>query len=250
MDGHGPRLTLLNGFSVTCAGIELELPLTAQRVLAFLALHDAPVQRSFVAGSLWLDSPADRAHASLRSALWRLRSCGLPLVRAHGQQLALGRDIAVDIRAAEQIARSTLAGEPDLPVVASSMFSADLLPDWYDDWIVLERESYRQLRLRALDTLCERLTNIGRFDDALDAGLSSIACEPLRESAHRAVIRLHLAEGNVCEAIRQYRLCRWLLRERLDIAPSERMEALLRRSGADPLDWPLGEAPQAGASVR
>ena len=110
----------------------------------------------------------------------------------------------------------------------ASAFGADLLPDWYEDWVLIERERYRQLRLRALDALCERLTAADRLSDALDAGLAAVAGEPLRESAHRAVVRVHLAEGNVGEAIRQFRLCRRLLREQLGIEPSERMQALVR----------------------
>ncbi|MEA2141967.1 MAG: hypothetical protein QOI64_397, partial [Solirubrobacteraceae bacterium] len=48
--------------------------------------HEGPAQRAFVAGSLWLDRPEDRAHANLRTALWRLRACGFPLVQTCGLQ--------------------------------------------------------------------------------------------------------------------------------------------------------------------
>jgi DNA-binding SARP family transcriptional activator len=205
------------------------LPLSAQRLLAFVALHDRPVQRPYVAGSLWLDSPEQRAYANLRSALWRLHRCGLRLVESFGQRLALDPDVVVDLREAEVLAHRALDGSTaDVFDVEVSIFSSDLLPDWYDEWIVLERERYRQLRLRALDTLCERLTRAGRLDAALEVGLAAVAGEPLRESSHRALIRVHLADGNVAEAIRQYRLCRRLLREQLDLEPSDQMAELLR----------------------
>ena len=42
----------------------------------------------------------------------------------------------------------------------------ELLPDWYDDWVLLERERFRQLRLHALDALCDDLTRAGRHWDA------------------------------------------------------------------------------------
>jgi DNA-binding SARP family transcriptional activator len=226
----GPlRLRLLNGFALTAGPAAVALPLSAQRVLAFLALHDGSVQRTFVAGSLWLDRPDDRAHANLRTALWRLRGCGVPLVETCGLQLRLAPDVVIDVRSAELRARAALEACDEAIDLEASTFTSDLLPDWYDDWLVLERERYRQVRLRTLDALCERLTAAGRFDEALDAGMSSIACEPLRESAHRAVVRMHLAEGNVGEAIRQYKLCARLLRERLGIAPSASMEALMTR---------------------
>ena len=224
----GLQLRLLNGFELAAAGEAVPLPMSAQRVLAFVALHDRPLQRPYVAGSLWLDSPEQRAYANLRSALWRIHRCGLPLVKAVGQQLSLDRGVVVDVHELEALARRALA-ETSAAVLEPewSLFGGDLLPDWYDDWLVLERERYRQLRLRALDSLCARLTDAGRFDEALAAGLAAVAGEPLRESAHRAVIRVHLSEGNVGEAIRQCRLCRRLLRAQLGIEPSARMDELM-----------------------
>src|SRR5437667_422329 len=132
-------------------------------------------------------------------------------------------------RRQEAAARRALHRTDDAALeLDASTFGADLLPDWYEDWVLIERERYRQLRLRALDALCERLTAADRLSDALDAGLAAVAGEPLRESAHRAVVRVHLAEGNVGEAIRQFRLCRRLLGEQLGIEPSERMQELIR----------------------
>jgi DNA-binding SARP family transcriptional activator len=222
-----PQVRLLNAFDLTSNGQSVALPMSAQRVLAFVALHDRPVQRPYVAGSLWLETPEERAHANLRSALWRLHNCGVRLVDATSAQLSLARHVRVDLRESETLARETLDatnGGHDVPTAA---FSGDVLPDWYDDWVILERERYRQLRLRALDALCDRLTLEGRLGAALEAGLAAVASEPLRESAHRAVIRVHLAEGNVGEAIRQYRLCRRLLHDQLGIEPSERIAELM-----------------------
>lgn len=224
------ELRLLDGFELLRAGSPVQLPMSAQRLLVFVALHDRPLQRTYVAGSLWLDSPEERAYANLRSALWRVHRCGSRLVRSFGQQLSLERSVAVDLPGAEALARRTIdgSGADDDVDVDTFLLRRDLLPDWYDDWLVLARERYRQLRLRALEALCERLTQAGRLDDALDVGLAAVAGEPLRESSHRTVIRVHLAEGNAGEAIRQYRLCRRLLRERLGVDPSAQMEDLIR----------------------
>jgi DNA-binding SARP family transcriptional activator len=223
------RLELLGAFNLVCGEEPVALPMSAQRVLAFVALHDRPLHRPFVAGSLWLDSPEERAFASLRSALWRLHRHGDDLVEPAGQRLALGSDVEVDLRESEALARRALdRADPAALELASSALASDLLPDWYEDWVLIERERYRQLRLRALDALCDRLTAAGRFGEALDAGLAAVAGEPLRESAHRAVVRVHLAEGNAGEAVRQFRLCRRLLNEQLGIEPSERMRELVR----------------------
>lgn len=231
---RGVRLVLLGGFEVRIEGRPVQLAMTAQRVVAFVALHDRPVRRVYVAGSLWFDVPEERAAASLRSALWRIhRYCGL--IEAAGELLRLDPCVQVDLREAEALARRGLRadGGDDLEVDASGL-AWDLLPGWYDDWVLIERERFRQLRLRSLDALCDRLSGAGRVGDALDVGLLSVAGEPLRESAHRAVVRAHLADGNVSEALRQYRLCEQLLREQLGIAPSERMSELIR--GLDGLE--------------
>jgi DNA-binding SARP family transcriptional activator len=94
--------------------------------------------------------------------------------------------------------------------------------------LLLERERLRELRVRALERVCERLTAIGSFGQAIEAGLAALQAEPLRESAHRCLIGVHLAEGNQAEALRGYRLYRGLLHDQLALAPSPRMEDLVR----------------------
>jgi DNA-binding SARP family transcriptional activator len=111
-----------------------------------------------------------------------------------------------------------------------SVLSSDLLPDWYeDDWVVVHRERYHHLRLHALEAMCERLTATQRYGEAVEAGLAAVRAEPLRESAHQALVKVHLAEGNRYEATRQYQSCRRLLRNELGLEPSPRLQALLAR---------------------
>ena len=220
------ELHLLNAFEVVCDGAPVRLPTVAQRLVAFVALNERPVERDYVAGMLWLDTPDQRAAGNLRTALWRVHTRAPGLLDASGHRLQLETDVSVDLRVAEQRALRELAGtETDGEL---DVFTGDLLPDWYDDdWVILERERFRQLRLRALDALCERHACAGRHGKALEAGLLSLAGEPLRESAHRALIRLHLAEGNAVEALRQYRFCRRLLQEQLGIEPSRQLRDLI-----------------------
>jgi DNA-binding SARP family transcriptional activator len=224
-----PELALLNGFDVTYQGASLHVGGAGQRLLAFLALQERPVLRVYVAGRLWLDSTEDRALGSLRSALWSCRRHGVELVDARKSQIRLAAHVAVDLRKAEAYAHQLLddTNEPDLWDLARIIGPCDLLPDWYDDWIVIERERFWQLRMHALDVVCERLTALGRYAEAVDAGLAAVREDPLRESAHRAVIKAHLAEGNRAEAIDDYRSFRARLRAELDIEPSPQIEVLL-----------------------
>jgi DNA-binding SARP family transcriptional activator len=215
------QLRLLDAFALTRDGEEVRLPNAAQRLVAFVALHERPVLRDYVAGTLWLDVSDDRAAGNLRSALWRVQRHAPGLVRSDGRLLRLDGTVRVDLRDAERAAR-------DASVSDARLFAADLLPDWYDDdWVLLERERFRQLRLHTLDALSARHLGAGRFGEALDAAMLSLAGEPLRESAHRALVRVHLAEGNAAEALRQYDLCRRLLHDQLGLEPTQEMRELI-----------------------
>jgi DNA-binding SARP family transcriptional activator len=72
-----------------------------------------------------------------------------------------------------------------------------------------------------------RLTAMGRFGEAIQAALTAVAEDLLRESAHMALIKAHLAEGNAAEAIRHYAGYRRTLFEELGVQPSPALEALL-----------------------
>ena len=207
----------------------VQLPLSAQRVLAFLALHDRPLQRLYVAGTLWLDVSEERANGSLRTALWRLGRPSARLVDATTTHLALAEGVEVDVRVARNLAKSLIDRAPNARRVVPQALvgSGEILPDWYDDWVFMEREHFRQLRLHALEALCVEMTSEHRFAEATEAGLAAVDGEPLRESAHRALIAVHLAEGNPGEALRQYRFFRRLLKEQLGLEPSQLMADLM-----------------------
>jgi len=224
------RLSLLGGFELRCAGQDVAVSRSGQRLLALLALQARPLERLWVAGTLWLDATEERAGASLRSALWRLpQPQGATVVEATTTHLRLARDLAVDVHelAGRAEGLDGMAAPGDAALDPSAL-SKDLLPDWYEDWVVLERERFRQLRLHALEALCRRLTEAGRFGAAVQAGLAAVAGEPLRESAHRTLIQAHLAEGNPGEAVRQYQLYRRLLASELAIEPSAAIHVLVQ----------------------
>ena len=225
------RLSLLGGFELRCTGRDVAVARSGQRLLALLALQARPLERCWVAGTLWLDATEERAGASLRSALWRLpQPGGTAVVEATTTHLRLARDLAVDVQELTGLAQglelpTARAGDDHLD---PSVLASDLLPDWYEDWVVLERERYRQLRLHALEALSARLTEAGRFGAAVQAGLAAVAGEPLRESAHRTLIQAHLAEGNPGEAVRQYHLYRRLLATELAIDPSPAIRGMVQ----------------------
>ena len=227
------RLVLLDGFELRNNGSAVRLPLSAQRLLAFLALHDRQRQRVYVAGSLWLESSQDHANANLRTALWRLRRPDCQLVTTTATHIGLADNVEVDLREVSARARRVLDRDIQPEDVSELCLAGDLLPDWYDDWLLIERERFRQLRLHALESLCVYLADRGHFAAAAQAGLSAVAGEPLRESAHRALISTHLLEGNASEAMRQYRIYSQILRTQLGLEPSEAIRQLVASLSAE-----------------
>ena len=222
-------LALLGGFDLRVHAQSVPLPKRAQRLLAFLALHSQPLSRGYVAGSLWIDVSEGHAYGNLRSALWKLGHVGCPLTMVAAGRISLRPEVSVDLHRSVHFAKRLLHDARGVATTEldESLLSQDLLPDWYEDWVLEKREQYRQLRLHALELVCERLITLGSFGHAVQAGLAAVAGEPLRESAQRILITAYLAEQNVCEARRQYRLYRSLLCRELGEEPSPQMRELV-----------------------
>ena len=75
------EVTLLGGFQLALTGHDIRLPVGAQRLVALLALR-GQVGRSRLAGTLWPDTPENRALASLRTGIWRVNQAAQDLVTA------------------------------------------------------------------------------------------------------------------------------------------------------------------------
>ena len=128
--GGTSSLSLLNAFDLRCDGKRVALPLSVQRLLAFVALHDHSLLRVFVAGSLWTDSSEERAAASLRSSLWRLHRPGVRLIDANTTHLRLATEVDVDIRQ-DRVGTPLLDGAADVMTITADDVPLDgeLLPD-------------------------------------------------------------------------------------------------------------------------
>jgi DNA-binding SARP family transcriptional activator len=215
-------LRLLGGFTLSVGGLPVTLAPNAERLVAHLALERRWIRRTAMAAVLWPDASVDRASGNLRSTLWRIaRVAGQAVVVRRTHDLRLDNHVQVDfVRATEQ------AGDVgSLPTVEALV--ADLLPGWPDDWVAVHRECFRQLRLSALESLCAHCRDHGRLREALTAGLTIVAADPLRESGYRELVAVHLAEGNASEALRQYHFYRQLLGNQLGLAPSRVMHDLV-----------------------
>ena len=236
-----PRLFVLGGFGLEFDGEPVSLSAPAQRLLVHLAVgqRSRPVQRAAVAGRLWDDAPPERAAANLRSVLWRLpRPRGRQLVVSDAATVRLSPDLEVDLWQAESAVGALCGGTRPAPDALRDLagLAEDLLPDWHEDWLLIERESHRQKRLHALERASEHLCERGEYNASLSAALSAVHCEPLRESAHRRVIEVHLAEGNHADALRQFESYRHLVARELGLPPSPAIRQLVSALVGRPVD--------------
>jgi DNA-binding SARP family transcriptional activator len=231
--GSQAELSLFGGFALRVHGQKISLPMHARRVLAYLSLNkmvEKDCDRHVLAERLWMDSSPDRSRASLRTAIWRIRSAGDDLLFGDAERVALADSVRVDVhdfrRHAEQMLSDAADDHPP-SLVPHLRSPADLLPGWDEDWLLLTREQLRLLRLHALEhtalLMCER----GLYPQAIDVILCVVDEEPLRESAQAILIKAHLCAGNLADACRQYHRFRANLWDELGLRPSADLSLLV-----------------------
>lgn len=227
--GEGRVLVrLLGGFQVWCGDHEVVLPPMSQHVVARVALTGR-MPRAALAGQLWPDLPERRAQANLRTSLWQVRRLA-PTVLVHtGECVALPAAAEVDLHLTQARALAVVRDATAVPTDAlmTHLHALELLPGWYDEWVLAERERDRQLRLHALELAAHALLDRGLAGAAMHAALAAVQLEPLRESAHRAVITIHLSEGNVAQALDQYALYRSVVLAEFGIEPTPSLQELV-----------------------
>ena len=243
VDEDGSSLMLLGGWALWRGGKQVRMSLSAQRLCVLLALHGGQ-RRSYLAGMLWPDVRDGQALTRLRCALSRLRRQHDRLIEIDGQTVALHPSVRVDVIELKAVARDVIAsqiGREYLGAVCDQLVDPpELLLGWYDDWVLQERDRINQLRLRALEALVDQLLEEGQHQAAFEAASAAIGLDPLRESTHRALMRVYLAEGNPALAERQVKQYREILRAEVGSdEPTQEMLALVETRP------PPGRAPRS-----
>jgi len=233
------RLRLLGSFELRGPG-DRPLPITARKtraLLAYLALQDGARQsRERLAALLWEEADAELARSSLRQSLAALRRA-LPTrlqacLDADAQEVALDlAQVEVDVRSVRSlIAVGSIASLKS----ACTLGAQSLLKDFearsgaFDEWLAAERRGLRRELAAATGKLAALCREAGDGDGEIDALNALLAVEPLQEGAHRELMAGFARAGRYTEALRQYQLCRTVLRRELDLAPDPATEALYR----------------------
>jgi DNA-binding SARP family transcriptional activator len=218
VSGGGRQVGVLGGLGLEPAQ---RLSGVGRRVLAYLAVKGPVAHRPLMCMDLWPDLPEERARANLRRALWQL-----PPGWVHPMGPELYLDAEVDLVNARRLADQAIASD-SLEAHEVAILTRDLLPGWYEEWVVVEQDQFHLRRIQALEATCRTATDRRQYGLATSAGLAAVSAEPLRESAVTALIEAHLCEGNVFEALRRFHVYRTLLKQEIAANPGNELAGLV-----------------------
>jgi DNA-binding SARP family transcriptional activator len=208
-----------------------------QRLITALALM-GPRPRAYLAGLLWPESAEQQAAGSLRATVFKVRHQLPGLLSDTLEPVSLAPRVAVDIRKLREraeLARSSGHVDRGLDEL---LYIAELLPGWYEDWVIFEQERLRALRVSTLEALAWQYLDRDEPDLALAAARQAARIEPLRESAHVLIVRAQIQAGNTAAAHRTVEEFRRRLRDELGLEPSARLRAAAGGGSGDLLGLP------------
>lgn len=224
------KLDLIRSWRLRRDAVDICVANRQQRLIAALALR-GPVLRSYLAGILWPDHPNAKALESLRVSMHLISRQAPGLIVSEGASLSLTARIDVDLHRIKAQMRTLSEGCMNMTV---SMFAelrdAELLPGWYEDWVLFEQDRLRQDRLRAFTAISGQLLEKGDFEVAGAAAEAALEIEPIYETAARFLFTAELQQGNPAAAVRCYERYRTRLEEDMGLQPSESFRGLVEHA--------------------
>lgn len=222
-----------------------------QELLIYLLIfRNHPQPRESLSEILWADQPSITSKKNLRQTLWHLQSAfkefrntaRLELLIEDGWiHIRLPENFWLDTAEFEQVfervnqkpARDLSAEEFEAMQYAASLYKADLLEGWYQDWCIFERERFQMMNLLLLDKLVQYCEIHQKYDVGLVYGWQILRHDHAYERAHRQLMRLYAMAGNRTQALHQYQRCVNALRAELGVEPSARTRQLYEKIQAD-----------------
>ncbi|HUF36914.1 MAG TPA: BTAD domain-containing putative transcriptional regulator [Anaerolineales bacterium] len=215
-----------------------------------LTHYDAPLDREQILEYLWPGAELEAAQRNFKVALNSLYKALEPdrppgvdsaYVLREGTVYALrpGADLRLDARdfiravtAAEGHAGGPAVPHADaVPLLESALalYQGEYLPEArYEPWAARRREQLAGLFLRTADKLCSLYLEEDRPDDAAAVAHRMLAEDPCWERAYQHLMRAHVRLGDHGQAARVYHRCVEILRDEMDVAPSDETEHLYR----------------------
>ncbi len=234
------RLSLLGGLHLSRCG----MPVTGfvsnkvPALLCYLAVTGRPHLRATLAGLLWGEWADAAANANLRQALSNLRRLLAPYLLITPQTVEFNRDgpywLDVEVLNSRSSPRATWA-DTDIALLgeAIALYQGEFLQGFhvrdapaFEEWVLGQREHWRQIALQALRTLADHFTAQDNVAEAVRYTTRLLALEPWQEQAHRQMMQLLARSGQREAALAQYETCRRVLAQELGVEPMPETTAL------------------------
>lgn len=254
------RICLFGGFFLERGSVALA-PIASRAgrsLFAYLVMNrDRPLQRDLLAGLFWPDLPEGRARRRLSHTLWQIHDVvnddGVSCLEVTSDTLSFDTSAPywLDVEEfesrfdASQLDRGdgVLGSRLDATSLRScvELYRGDFMAGFFDDWVVVDQDHYRQRYLMALRRLVDATKAGGAYEEALAYARRLTHHDPLSEETHREVMRLCFLLGRTGEAVQQFERCRSVLSEELESEPSRATVDLYnkilrqRRAGIRPL---------------
>src|ERR1044071_4314078 len=238
------QIRLLGQFDVRIDGKRVAISSrVGQSLFAYLTLTAGTShRREKLAGMFWPDTSDENSRKNLRNELWRIRKVINAQQSTESEYLLAGEFTLTFNHDAEywldvsQMEKSDL----DLQSLISnlSLYQGELLPGFYDDWIVLERERTQAIFESRMEQLLEQLVVAERWIAIQEWGERWLAFGKAPESAYRALMLVSGVRGDMAKVASLYQRCTDDLQEHLGVKPSAETRALydgLRKGTKAPL---------------
>ncbi|RLC75369.1 MAG: hypothetical protein DRJ03_30355, partial [Chloroflexi bacterium] len=199
----------------------------AKELFFYILLHQ-PVERDAIGLVFWPDLPARKMRNSFHSTLHRVRrAVGTDAVVTEEGQYRLGDvDYWFDVEQFEALIERARLLPPhdwqaeDLRRRAAALYHGDFLPEVERVWCVPKRETLREMYLEALIEVGQCHERRREFELAIGWYRRALEVDELREGVHRRIMYCYFEGGRRSNALAQYRRCRKILRQELDVEPS------------------------------
>ena len=250
------RINLFGNLRIICAG-SLVTSVNTNRLhslIAYLILHgDSPQPRERLAFVLWPESSESQARTNLRQLLHHLKralpaECQSLMTDHYSVRWQHDASCEIDVvefqAAVAEAAAARAANDRDREIrsltAAAQLCEDELLPALYDDWLAPFRDDYKHRACEVLRRLSAIFEEQGRFAAALPFAERLVALDPLGESNHQSLMRLHDGNHDRSSALRAYHQCMRVLRREIGVEPGAATVELFERI--------LKAKPDSGAS--
>ena len=238
-------------------------------LLAYLALgRGRYFNRAELLDTLWTERMASMTAGSFNTALWRLRRMIERPPFRHGELIDSDRRGAICMSGSEAVWLDVeefgrrIASGLDRPMeqlgdteiedlrTGVALYKSDILMELTDDWALREREKHRRHYLNALGRLMQVCTIRREYGEAIGYAQKILDCDALREDLHRELMQLFVLSGQRAQALRQFELCRDMLRRELAIQPMRETLALYRQIADNAIGGDQAAPPAMQAPLR